>query len=325
MAYAPKYDGFGGGWGTIVGGQQPTNSGTATAMGTMQTAALPTQALGSSQGAAFQRQNFGNTAAMATQNIADMQFKTSTPDVMKTQPAGTYANTYDPMATRAPQTQADPGYGGSGCGGRPSAYGGCGTQTMTGGYGPNGGYGDGYGGSGYAPSQGGYGGYGGGYGGAGGAGYGGSAAGYGGSGAAYGGSGCGGYQPYGQGGPGAYQQGYGGYSGYQNYGGAGGGYGGNYGAGAGAYGNYGYAGSQGMAPYGGYSDRGYPGMNDMVATQQLSAQQVYSREVPGSFATGGPGYSAYVSGGGGYPPGHPASNQMPIGRKPGRTRRSICC
>ena len=138
------------------------------------------------------------------------------------------------------------GYGGSGCGGRPSAYGGCGTQTMTGGYGPNGGYGDGYGGSGYAPSQGGYGGYGGGYGGGGGAGYGASAAGYGGSGAAYGGSGCGGYQPYGQGGPGAYQQGYGGYSGYQNYGGAGGGYGGNYGAGAGAYGNYGYAGSQGL-------------------------------------------------------------------------------
>ncbi len=135
----------------------------------------------------------------------------------------------------------DAGYGGSGCGGRPSTYGGCGTQTMTGGgYGPNGGYGaDGYGGSGYAPSQGGYGGYGGGYGGAG------AGAAYGGSGAAYGGSGYGGYQPYGQGGPGAYQ-GYGGYSGYPNYGAGGGGYGGN---GAGAYGNYGYAGSQGLVTF----------------------------------------------------------------------------
>lgn len=308
MAYAPKYDGFGGGWGTVIGGTaNPSSSGTATAMGTMQTAALPTQALGSVQGAAFQRQNFGNTAAMATQNIADMQFQTVAPDVMKTQPAGTYANTYDPMATRAPQTQADAysyggsGYGGSGCG-RPSAYG---TQNMaggcsgsgSGGYGP-GGY-DAYGGA--YPTQGTYGG----------SGYGQAGAAYGGSGcgqAAYGGSGYG-YGGYGYGGP---QPGYGGYGG-----GCGGGCGGA------GYGNYGYGGSQGVAPYAGY-DRGYGGMNEMAATQQLSAQQVYSREVPGSFAApGGPGYNAYVSGAGAGFSGH--RDQMPMGRKPGRTRRSICC
>ena len=92
------------------------------AMGTMQTAALPTQAVGTAGGAAFQRQSFSNTATMATQNMSDMQpgacsdtilglsrFKTVAPDVpsladslsvesffevMKTQPGGTYANTY---------------------------------------------------------------------------------------------------------------------------------------------------------------------------------------------------------------------------------------
>ena len=42
-------------------------------MGTMQTAALPTQAVGTAGGAAFQRQSFSNTATMATQNMSDMQ------------------------------------------------------------------------------------------------------------------------------------------------------------------------------------------------------------------------------------------------------------
>ncbi|CAK9085477.1 unnamed protein product [Durusdinium trenchii] len=287
-----KYDGFGGGWGTMTGGNA--------AMGTMQTAALPTQAVGTAGGTAFQRQNFGNTASMATQNIADMQYKTMAPDVMKTQPGGAYANNYDAMATRAPPTQTDAyGYGGSGCGGRPSSGYGCGSSRNMGGYGGQNGYADGYGGSNY------------------GTGYGGSA---------YGGSGCGygyGYPTsyaQGQQGQGCQGQGYGGSAYGQNYGYGGcgqcgqgqGGYGYGYGGGGTGYGAYGYGGSQGM--------------NEMVATQQLSAQQVYSREVPGSFAA--PGYNAYMAGSG-YPPGHPAAaaaqGQMPVGRKPGRTRRSICC
>ncbi|CAE7209808.1 TL17 [Symbiodinium microadriaticum] len=60
------------GYGNYMGG----------AVGTMQTASLPTQAVGTNSGAAFQRTAFsGNTAAMATQNVADVgQFKTMTPD-----------------------------------------------------------------------------------------------------------------------------------------------------------------------------------------------------------------------------------------------------
>mmetsp|Transcript_37905 Transcript_37905/g.70695 ORF Transcript_37905/g.70695 Transcript_37905/m.70695 type:complete len:276 (+) Transcript_37905:69-896(+) len=269
-----KYDGFGGGYANYMGG--------GTAMGTMQTAAMPTQAVGTSSGTPFQRQAFsGNTSAMATQNVADMgQFKTVTPDALKTQPAGTYA--YDAMATRPPQTQIDNSYGAAGCG----------TQNFSG-YSQGGQYGQGY-----SQGYGGQGGYGQGYG-------------QGPPGSTYQGQGYGGYQGYGGPSPGYDQT-------YSAYGGAPG-----YGQGQGGYG-YGPGYSQGY----GYNGRGYDGgmQQDMAAaTQQLSAQQVYNRDVSGSFARGGmyggpggPGYNAYT----GYPPGQVP---VPMGRKPHRQRRSVCC
>lgn len=251
------------------------------AVGTMQTASLPTQAVGTNSGAAFQRTAFsGNTAAMATQNVADVgQFKTMTPDALKTQPAGAFTN-YDAMATRPPQS-----------------YCGCGTQNFSG----YGGYSQGYAGQGYGAGA--------------------QATGAAGS--------------YGQGCGQAYQ-GYGGYAGAgygapdQTYGNAyGPGYGGTgYGGGQGGQGGCGYG--YGPSGYGqgagyGYDARGYNGLQDAAATQQLSAQQVYNKDVSGSFVRGGgmyggaPGYNAYA----GYPAGA-GGGQVAMGRKP-RARRSVCC
>ncbi|CAE7256165.1 TL20.3 [Symbiodinium necroappetens] len=259
------------GYGNYMGG----------AVGTMQTASLPTQAVGTNSGAAFQRTAFsGNTAAMATQNVADVgQFKTMTPDALKTQPAGAFTN-YDAMATRPPQS-----------------YGGCGTQNFSG----YGGYSQGYAGQGYGAGA--------------------QATGAAGS--------------YGQGCGQAYQ-GYGGYAGAgygapdQTYGNAyGPGYGGTgYGGGQGGQGGCGYG--YGPSGYGqgagyGYDARGYNGLQDAAATQQLSAQQVYNKDVSGSFVRGGgmyggaPGYNAYA----GYPAGA-GGGQVAMGRKP-RARRSVCC
>ncbi|CAE7209814.1 unnamed protein product, partial [Symbiodinium microadriaticum] len=140
---------------------------------------------------------------------------------------------------------------------------------------------------------------------------------------------------YGQGCGQAYQ-GYGGYAGAgygapdQTYGNAyGPGYGGTgYGGGQGGQGGCGYG--YGPSGYGqgagyGYDARGYNGLQDAAATQQLSAQQVYNKDVSGSFVRGGgmyggtPGYNAYA----GYPAGA-GGGQVAMGRKP-RARRSVCC
>eukprot|EP00440_Ansanella_granifera_P010068 gb/GFBE01010923.1/.p1 GENE.gb/GFBE01010923.1/~~gb/GFBE01010923.1/.p1 ORF type:complete len:241 (+),score=26.94 gb/GFBE01010923.1/:1-723(+) len=132
MSYG--YDGYGGGGGQFssmkVGGP----------MGTMQTASVPTQAVG--LGSPFQAQAPYGTqgvASLATQHVGDMSQWRTTPSAMKTQPGAFGA--YDqpqPMGTR-PQAYGDTYGGGYG--------GGFGGQGGSPGYGGQG-YG-GYGGAGY--------------------------------------------------------------------------------------------------------------------------------------------------------------------------------